>query len=155
MKISLMVNMKILKKKMTKNYKILAKFIKDMSSETPDVETYMYVKDHISQYQLGIDINSKAIKSRLIEVNTAIRFYDKNENIKKSIFEFIYSSIVQVDENLKDKKILEKIVLVDVQKEIFPDVEKTLINLLHNSGYPAIEIEKKIDFEDLYKKNIN
>ena len=140
---------------MTKNYKILAKFIKDMSSETPNVETYMYVKDHISQYQLGIDINSKAIKSRLIEVNTAIRFYDKNEGTKKSIFEFIYSSIVQIDENLKDKKILEKIVLVDVQKEIFPDVEKTLINLLHNSGYPAIKIEKKIDFEDLYKQNIN
>ncbi len=140
---------------MTKNYKILAKFIKDMSSETPDVETYMYVKENISQYQLGIDINSKAIKSRLIEVNTAIRFFDKNENLKKSIFEFIYSSIVQVDENLKDKKILEKIVLVDVQKEIFPDVEKTLINLLHNSGYPAIKIEKKIDFDDLYKKNIN
>ena len=140
---------------MTKNYKILAKFIKDMSSETPDVETYMYVKDHISQYQLGIDINSKAIKSRLIEVNTAIRFYDKKEDTKKSIFEFIYSSIVQIDENLKDKKILEKIVLVDVQKEIFPDVEKTLINLLHNSGYPAIKIEKKIDFEDLYKQNIN
>ena len=140
---------------MTKNYKILAKFIKDMSSETPDVETYMYVKDRISQYQLGIDINSKAIKSRLLEVNTTIRFYDKNEDVKKSIFEFIYSSIVQIDENLKDKKILEKIVLVDVQKEIFPDVEKTLINLLHNSGYPAIEIEKKIDFEDLYKKNIN
>ena len=155
MKISLMVSMKILKKKMTKNYKIIAKFIKDMSSETPDVETYMYVKDHISQYQLGIDINSKAIKSRLIEVNTAIRFYDKNEGTKKSIFEFIYSSIVQIDENLKDKKILEKIVLVDVQKEIFPDVEKTLINLLHNSGYPAIKIEKKIDFEDLYKQNIN
>ena len=140
---------------MTKNYKILAKFIKDMSSETPDVETYMYVKENISQYQLGIDINSKAIKSRLIEVNTAIRFFDKNENLKKSIFEFIYSSIVQVDENLKDKKILEKIILVDVQKEIFPDVEKTLINLLHNSGYPAIKIEKKIDFDDLYKKNIN
>ena len=141
-----MVSMKILKKKMTKNYKIIAKFIKDMSSETPDVETYMYVKDHISQYQLGIDINSKAIKSRLIEVNTAIRFYDKNESTKKSIFEFIYSSIVQVDENLKDKKILEKIILVDVQKEIFPDIEKTLINLLHNSGYPAIKIEKKNRF---------
>jgi len=155
MKISLMVSMKILKKKMTENYKIIAKFIKDMSSETPDVETYMYVKDHISRYQLGIDINSKAIKSRLIEVNTAIKFYDKNESTKKSIFEFIYSSIVQVDENLKDKKILEKIILVDVQKEIFPDIEKTLINLLHNSGYPAIKIEKKIDFEDLYKKNIN
>ena len=139
---------------MTKNYKILAKFIKDMSSETPDAETYMYVKDNIGRYQLGIDINSRAIKSRLIEINTSIKFHDKGQNVKKSIFEFVYTSIVQIDENLKDKKILEKIVLVDVQKDIYENVEKTLINLLHNSGYPAIKIEKKIDFENLYKKNI-
>ena len=139
---------------MTKNYKILAKFIKDMSSETPDAETYMYVKDNIGRYQLGIDINSRAIKSRLIEINTSIKFYDKEQNVKKSIFEFVYTSIVQIDENLKDKKILEKIVLVDVQKDIYENIEKTLINLLHNSGYPAIKIEKKIDFENLYKKNI-
>ena len=139
---------------MTKNYKILAKFIKDMSSETPDAETYMYVKDNIGRYQLGIDINSRAIKSRLIEINTSIKFHDKEQNVKKSIFEFVYTSIVQIDENLKDKKILEKIVLVDVQKDIYQNIEKTLINLLHNSGYPAIKIEKKIDFENLYKKNI-
>ena len=139
---------------MTKNYKILAKFIKDMSSETPDAETYMYVKDNISRYQLGIDINSRAIKSRLIEINTSIKFHDKEQNVKKSIFEFVYTSIVQIDENLKDKKILEKIVLVDVQKDIYENIEKTLINLLHKSGYPAIKIEKKIDFENLYKKNI-
>ena len=139
---------------MTKNYKILAKFIKDMSSETPDAETYMYVKDNISRYQLGIDINSRAIKSRLIEINTSIKFHDKEQNVKKSIFEFVYTSIVQVDENLRDKKILEKIILVDVQKDIYQDVEKTLINLLHNSGYPAIKVERKIDFESLYKKNI-
>ena len=139
---------------MTKNYKILAKFIKDMSSETPDAETYMYVKDNIGRYQLGIDINSRAIKSRLIEINTSIKFHDKEQNVKKSIFEFVHTSIVQVDENLRDKKILEKIILVDVQKDIYQDVEKTLINLLHNSGYPAIKVEKKIDFDSLYKKNI-
>ena len=139
---------------MTKNYKILAKYIKDMSSETPDAETYMYVKDNISRYQLGINIESKAIKSRLIEIDTSIKFHDKEKNVKKSIFEFVHTSIVQIDENLKDKKILEKIVLVDVQKDIYENIEKTLINLLHNSGYPAIKIEKKIDFENLYKKNI-
>ena len=140
---------------MTKKFKIVCKYIKDLSSETPDIETYLFVKDQIQKYQLGIDINSKAIKSRLIEINTSIRFHDKEENVKKSIFEFVFASVVQVDENLEDKKILEKIVLVDVQKEIFPDIEKTLINLLHNSGYPAIKIEKKIDFEELYKKNFN
>ena len=120
----LMANMKIQKKKMTKNYKILAKYIKDMSSETPDAETYMYVKDNIGRYQLGIDINSRAIKSRLIEINTSIKFHDKEQNVKKSIFEFVYTSIVQIDENLKDKKILEKIVLVDVQKDIYENIEK-------------------------------
>ena len=139
---------------MTKNYKILGNYVKDMSSETPDAETYMYVKDNIGRYQLGIDINSRAIKSRLIEINTSIKFHDKEQNVKKSIFEFVHTSIVQIDENLKDKKILEKIVLVDVQKDIYENIEKTLINLLHNSGYPAIKIEKKIDFENLYKKNI-
>ena len=140
---------------MTKNYKILAQFIKDMSSETPDVETYMYVKDNIFKYNLGININSKALKSRMIEIDTAIKFDSKDTNVKKSIFEFVYTSIVQVDEKLTDKKILEKIILVDVQKDIYPNIEKTLLNLLHNSGYPSIKVEKKVDFDELYKKNFN
>ena len=140
---------------MTKNYKILAQFVKDMSSETPDVETYMYVKDNIIKYNLGINITSKALKSRMIEVDTAIKFDSKDTNVKKSIFEFVYTTIVQVDEKLTDKKILEKIILVDVQKDIYPNIEKTLLNLLHNSGYPSIKVEKKVDFDELYKKNFN
>ena len=140
---------------MTKNYRILAQFIKDMSSETPDVETYMFVKDNIFKYNLGININSKALKSRMIEVDTAIKFDSKDINVKKSIFEFVYTTIVQVDEKLTDKKILEKIILVDVQKDIYPNIEKTLLNLLHNSGYPSIKVEKKVDFDELYKKNFN
>ena len=140
---------------MTKNYKILAQFIKDMSSETPDVETYMYVKDNISKYNLGININSKALKSRMIEIDTAIKFESKRKNVKKSIFEFVYTTVVRVDEEIKDKKILEKIVLVEVQKEIYPNIEKTLLNLLHNSGYPSIKVEKRVDFDELYKKNFN
>ena len=140
---------------MTKNYKILAEFIKDMSSETPDVETYMYVKDNISKYNLGININSKALKSRMVEVDTTLRFEDKEERKKKSIFEFVYTTVVRIDEEIKDKKVLEKIILVDVQKEIYPNIEKTLLNLLHNSGYPSIKVEKRVDFDDLYKKNFN
>jgi len=140
---------------MTKNYKILAQFVKDMSSETPDVETYMYVKDNIIKYNLGINITSKALKSRMIEVDTAIKFDNKEENVKKSIFEFIYTAVVRVGEKLADKRILGKIILVEVQKDIYPNVEKTLLNLLHNSGYPSIRVEKRVDFDDLYKKNFN
>ena len=140
---------------MKKNYKILAKYIKDMSSETPNAETYLFVKDNISKYQLGINISSEAIKSQLIEVNTNLKFEDKENNRLKSHFEISYMTIVKVDEEIKDKNILQKIVLCEVQKDIYGDLEKSMIGLLHNSGYPAVSFEKKIDFEELYKKNFN
>ena len=140
---------------MTKKYKILGKYIKDMSSETPDIETYIFVKDHISKYQLGIDINSKALKNKMIEINTMIKFEDKSENLKKSCFEINFSTIIQVDQELKEKKDLEKIILCDAQIEIYPDLEKSLLDLLHNSGYPGIKFEKKVDFEKLYNQRFN
>ena len=140
---------------MTEKFKILGKYIKDLSSETPDAETYIYVKDRISKYQLDIDINSKALKNKMIEINTRCRFNDKNESKKKSFFEIIYSTIVKINEEIKDKKELEKIILCDVQIEIYPSLEKALLDLLHNSGYPGIKFEKKIDFEALYKQKVN
>ena len=140
---------------MTKKYKILGKYIKDMSSETPDIETYIFVKDHISKYQLGIDINSKALKNKMIEINTMIKFEDKSENLKKSCFEINFSTIIQVDQEIKEKKDLEKIILCDAQIEIYPDLEKSLLDLLHNSGYPGIKFEKKVDFEKLYNQRFN
>ena len=140
---------------MTKKYKILGKYIKDMSSETPDVETYIFVRDQISKYQLNIDINSKALKDKMIEVNTILKFEDKKENKKKSHFQIDYSTIIKIEEDVKEKKDLEKIILCDVQIEIYPELEKSLLNLLHNSGYPGIEFEKKIDFEQLYNQRLN
>ena len=140
---------------MTKKYKILSKFIKDLSSETPNVETYLYVKDHISRYQLGIDITSKAIKSKMIEVNTTFKFEDKENNNKKSYFEILFVTIIKIDENIKEKKELEKIILCDVQKEIYPNLEKALLDILHNSGYSGISFEKKVDFENLYNQRFN
>ena len=141
--------------KMTENYKILAKFIKDLSSETPNTETYLFVKDNISKYQLGIDITSKALKNQMVEINTKLKFEDKEENAKKSYFEIIYATIIRVNDKIKEKKELEKIILCDVQIEIYSDLEKSLLDLLHNSGYPGIKFEKKIDFEELYKKQFN
>ena len=140
---------------MTKKYKILGKYIKDMSSETPDIETYIFVRDYISKYQLNIDINSKALKDKMIEVTTILKFDDKQENKKKSYFEINYSTIVKINEDIKEKKELEKIVLCDVQNEIYPELEKSFLNLLHNSGYPNIKFEKKVDFEQLYSQRLN
>ena len=140
---------------MTKNYKILGRYIKDMSSETPDLETYIFVRDNISKYQLNIDINSKALKNKMIEVNTIMKFMDKQENKKKSYFEINYSTIIKVDDEIKEKKDLEKIILCDVQIEIYSDLEKSLLDLLHNSGYPGVQFEKKIDFVKLYNQRSN
>ena len=140
---------------MTENYKILGKYIQDMSSETRDIETYLFVRERITKYQLGIDITSKALKDKLIEINTTLKFEDKEESKKKSHFEIIFSTIVKVNENFKDKKELEKIILCDVQNEIYPNLEKSLLDLLHNSGFPEIKFEKKIDFEDLYNQKFN
>ena len=140
---------------MTKKYKILGKYIKDMSSETPDIETYIFVSDYISKYQLNIDINSKAIKNKMIEINTILKFEDKQSNKKKSYFEINYSTIIKIEEEIKEKEDLEKIILCDVQTEIYPELEKSLLNLLHDSGYPNVKFEKKVDFEKLYTQRLN
>ncbi len=133
----------------------MSKYIKDISGETPDIETYLYVKDYISKYQLNIDINSKPLKDQIIEINTLLKFHDNSESKKKSHFEITYSTVIKLNKEIKDKNILQKIVLCDVQKEVYPEMEKALLNLLHTSGYPEIKFEKKIDFEELYKKNFN
>ena len=141
--------------KMTKKYKIVLKFIKDISSETPDIETYLYVKDKITKYKLKVDINSKPLKNKMVEVNTCLKFDDKSDDKKRSYFEILYTSVIKINEEVQDKKELEKIILCDVQIEIYPDLEKSFLDLLHNSGYPGIKFEKKIDFESLYKQRSN
>ena len=141
---------------MTENYKILAEFIKDISSETPDVESYLFVKENIKKYKLNISINSKPLKNKIIEINTILKFSDPEQNQKKSYFEIVYATIVSiVEDKITDKKDLEKIVLCDVPNKIYPNLEKIFLNLLNNSGYPNIKIEKKIDFYELYKSKAN
>ena len=140
---------------MTEKFKILAKYVKDVSSETPDVETFLFVKDNISKYQLNIDITSKALKNKLIEVNTTLKFEDKEPNEKKSYYEIVYSTIVKINDDIKEKKELEKIILCDVPTEIYPNLEKTFLNLVHDSGHPGIKLEKKVDFQKLYNEKFN
>ena len=140
---------------MSEKFKIMAQFIKDMSSETPDAITYLYVKEYLKNYNLDINITSKALKNRMIEVNTKLTYQDKTKSKNKSFFEITYATIVKIDEDVKNVKVMEKIVLCDVQIKIYPNLEKIFLNLLNDSGYPGVKIEKKIDFEDLYKKKTN
>ena len=137
---------------MNEKFKILANFIKDMSSETPDVQSYLFVKENISKYNLDINITSKALKNRMIEVSTILKFEDKNSSEKKSHFEIVYISIIRIDENVKDSKEIKKIVICDLQNAIYPKIEKIFLNLLDDSGFPGIKIEKKIDFNKLYNE---
>ena len=140
---------------MTEKYKILGKYIKDLSGETKDAETYLFVRDNISKYQLDIDITSKALKNKMIEVNTKLTFEDKEKSQKKAHFEIVFATIIRVGDDIKEKKELEKIILCDVQIKIYPDLEKCLLDLLRNSGYSGVKFEKKIDFENLYNQRFN
>ena len=137
-----------------KNYKILAEFIKDISSETKDIQTYLFVKDYITKYQLTIDINSKPTKNKLIEVNTIMRFEDKENNEKKSYFELVYVTIVKLEGSVKEKKEIEKILLCDVQKDIQSNLEKSFTDLIINSGFKNVTV-KDIDFDKLFNSTFN
>jgi preprotein translocase subunit SecB len=141
--------------KMTESFEIISSFIKDMSSETPDAQTFVFVRDQISKYQLKIDINSRAVKNGIIEVNTILKFADQPEALKKAHFEITYTSIVKVDKKISDKKEMEKIILCDVPNKIYPDLERIFLNLLTDSGYPGIKFEKEVDFVELYKQKSN
>tara|TARA_Y100000741_G_scaffold239464_1_gene183307 strand:- start:488 stop:907 length:420 start_codon:yes stop_codon:yes gene_type:complete len=136
-------------------FKILLNFIKDVSVETQDAETLIFVRDNISKYVLNIDITSKPLKNKMIEINTKLNFGDKQNNDKQSVFEIIYASVVRIDESVKDKKVLEKIILCDVQKEIYPKLEEIFTKLINDAGFPGLKFEKKVDFEKLYNERLN
>ena len=140
---------------MTEKFKVLAKYIKDMSSETPDVETYISAGNNIDKYQLDIDIKSIALKNKMIEVNITLKFQHKDTQLKRSHFEIIYAVAVKIDESIEEKKDLEKIVLCDVPNSVVPDLEKSFTDMMYNSGFPNIKLEKKIDFTKLYLERFN
>ena len=140
---------------MTEKFKILASYVKDMSSETPDVETFIFVQENINKYQLNIDIKSKALKNKMIKVNTTLKFEDTKPNEKKSYYEIIYSTVIRVSDDVKNKDEMQKIILCDVPTAIYPDLEKAFLNLIHDSGHPNIKLEKKVNFQELYNERFS
>ena len=140
---------------MTEKFKIIMKYIKDMSSETPDVETFISTGNHLNKYKLDIDIKSLALKNKMIQVDLTLKYLDKDSEVKRSHFEIVYATVVEIDEKIKEKKELEKIILCDIPNAIYPDLEKSFLNMMHNSGHPNVKIEKKIDFTNLYSEKFN
>ena len=140
---------------MTKKYEIILKYIKDLSIEIPDAETFIVSKENITKYTLGINITTNPIKDQLIEVVTKLNYKDTKENKKKSYFEISYATVIKLkDQNLK-KDQLEKIILCDLQNEIYPDLEKIFLKSINDAGFPDMKLEKKIDFEKLYQQRLN
>ena len=137
------------------NYKIVARYIKDSSSETPDLETYLFVKENISKYKLKIDIKTKPLKNALLEINITFTYKDDDTNEKKSFFEIIFAVIVKINNEIKEKKDLEKIILCDIPNSIYPELEKSFLNLIHNSGHQNLEFGKKVDFNKLYNERFS
>lgn len=140
---------------MNENFEIVLEYIKDLSAETPDAETLVFVRNNISKYQMNININSKAVKNKMIEITTQLTFDDKEKSKKKSFFEISYATIIRIKKDIKEKKLMEKIIICDVQKEVYPRLEKIFLNIIKDSGFPDIRFDKKIDFEKLYTERFN
>ena len=140
---------------MDKKYRILGEFIKDISAETKDVESFIYTKENISKFKLFIDISTKPLKNKMAEVSISTKFKESEENKKSSYFEMIYAVIVKIDEDVNTKEILEPIFLKEVPTEVYPKIERIFLDLLNHSGYPNVKFESKVDFNELYKNRKN
>jgi len=138
---------------MTKNYKILTSYVKNISSKINDTESYIYLKDNIPKYSLGIDINSIPLKNNMAEVNIKLNFSNKSLIDQKAYFEMTHSTVVRIDESAVNKDDLKKIFLSDVPTEMYPEIEKKFFEIVKSIGYPDIQLEKRIDFKDLFEKN--
>ena len=140
---------------MTKKYEIAFNYIKDLSVEVPDAETFIFSKEYITKYSLGINVTTKGMKNDFIEVITKLHYKDPNNNNKKSFFEIAYATVVKIIDKSLKKKDLERIILVEIQNEIYPGLEKIFLNIIKDSGFPNLILEKKVDFEKLYKEKLN
>jgi preprotein translocase subunit SecB len=140
---------------MTKKYEILLKYIKDLSVEIPSPDVFIFSKEFITKYTLGINVTTEPAKNSMLEVITKLHYKDPSENKRKSYFEISYGTVIKIlDKNL-EKKELEKIILVEVQNEIYPGLEKIFLSTIKNAGFPNLHLEKKVDFEKLYKQKLS
>ena len=139
----------------SEKFEILIEYIKDLSIETPSIKTLTFVRENLKNYIMDIDISSLMLQNKALEVTTKLTLQDKKDNPEKAFFEIKYSSVIKIASSVTDKTIVSKIVLCDLQKKIYPRLEKIFINLIKEAGYPDIIFEKKVDFEKLYQDKFN
>tara|TARA_B100000686_G_scaffold139553_1_gene146917 strand:- start:798 stop:1214 length:417 start_codon:yes stop_codon:yes gene_type:complete len=134
------------------SYKIISKFIKDITFEIPNAQAFVMLEKEISNYNLNFDIKSNPFKDNIIEVNTILRM-SPNENVKHKILtEINYTALVSIEKNLDDKKEMEKIVLIKIPTEVYPTLYETFVYLFSQAGIKNMQIDKKVDFEKLYNE---
>ena len=138
-----------------KKFEIILEYIKDLSIETPNVETLTFVRENLANYNMEIDISSLVLKNKVLEITTKLTLQDKKNNTKKAFFEIKYATVITLDKSINEKNIIGKIVLCDLQNIIYPKIEKIFFNIIKDSGYPSIKLENKVDFEKLYKERSN
>ena len=138
-----------------KKYEIVLKFVKDLSVEIPDPDTFIVSREYITKYSLGINITTNPIKNEMIEIITKLTYKDPSENKKKSFFEILFSTVIKINDKSLKKEELEKVILCDVQNEIYPELEKIFLGIIRDSGFPDLKLEKKINFEQLYQQRLN
>tara|TARA_Y100000768_G_C23789238_1_gene591810 strand:+ start:268 stop:693 length:426 start_codon:yes stop_codon:yes gene_type:complete len=139
----------------TKKYEIVLKFVKDLSVEIPNPDTFIVSREYITKYSLGINITTNPLKNEMIEIITKLTYKDPSENKKKSFFEILFSTVIKINDKSLKKEELEKIILCDVQNEIYPELEKIFLGIIRDSGFPDLKLEKKINFEQLYQQRLN
>ena len=139
---------------MTIKHKILLSYIKDLSVETPDAESVISARENLSKYSLKLDLSSKALKNKMIEVDTKLTYEDKI-NKKKTLFEMVYATVVKIEEEKPELEKVKKFILCDLQIQIYPQIEKTFISILKLSGFPDLHLKSKIDFNKLYNERKN
>ena len=139
---------------MTIKHKILLNYIKDLSVETPDAESVISARENISKYSLKLDLSTKALKNKMIEVDTKLTYQDKI-NKKKTYFEMIYATVVRIEVDKPNPEEIKKFILCDLQIQIYPQIEKTFVEILKLSGFPDIKLKSKIDFNKLYNERKN
>ena len=140
---------------MSVKHKIILTYTKDLSVEIPDVETLLLARERISKYKITLDISSKPLKNKMIEVFTKLKYADLDESKKKVLFELLHSTIVEIEDTNVKKKEIEKFILCDLQLEIFPKIREAFVQILRLSGFPEANFSGEIDFNELYQQRSN